>query len=207
MRSLNHVLGPLVCLAAGVVGQGKVFMTAAEAIDLAFPKCQIERTKHVLDKAKKERVLKLSGHKAARSMVFAYQAKKEGKIIGTAYFDRHRVRSKQEIVMIVVDPLCKIRRIEVVAFGEPLDYLPRQNFYAQILGRGLDRDLSTSRAIRSVAGSTLTVNATVAVTRRILAVHQLLFPKQVAKVRKPKKPVGVEPVSKPVTQTKPETKS
>ena len=177
-------------------------MTAAEALDLAFPKCQVERTKHVLDEPKKQRVLKMSGHKAARSMVFAYQAKKAGKLIGTAYFDRHRVRSKQELVMIVVGPLGKVRRIEVVSFGEPLGYLPRQNFYAQILGRGLDSKLSTSCDVRSVAGATLTVNATVAATRRILAVHQLLFPEQVVKARKPVKPV---PIS--ATPPKPKTRS
>jgi hypothetical protein len=192
------------------VAQGKVFMTAAEALNLAFPKCQVERTRHVLDDSKKQRVLKLSGHKPARSMVFAYRAKKAGKVIGTAYFDRHRVRSKHELVMVVVDPVGKVRRIEVVSFGEPLDYLPRQNFYAQILGRGLDSKLSTSGEVRSVVGATLTVNSTVAATRRILAVHQLLFPVQVVKANKPNKPnkpVHAKPVSKSAGQAKPEVRS
>jgi len=179
MRLLFPFMIFAACLAALLPAQGKTFLTAAEAIELAFGDCKVERQRHVLNAAKKKAVHKLSGHKATRSMVIAYQATKKGKVVGTAYFDRHRVRSQRELVMIVVDPKGKVGRIEVVSFGEPLDYLPHGRFYAQFVGRGLDANLSTKGAIRSVAGSTLTVNATTAAVRRILATHQVLFPKPV----------------------------
>jgi hypothetical protein len=182
-------------LAGALSAQGKVFLTPAEALELAFPKCKVERTKHVLNDAKKKQVAKLAGHAALRSMVFAYQAKKKGKVVGTAYFDRHRVRSKQELVMIVVDFVGKVRRIEVVSFGEPLDYLPRGNFYGQFIGRALDASLSVKKGVRTVVGATLTVNATVAAVRRILATHQVLFPKQVVPPPVPQQEEGVRPAT------------
>ena len=182
-------------LAAPSAAQGKVFLSTKEALALAFPDCEIERVKSVLDAAKKKRATELAGHKPRRSMVYAYEARKAGKLVGTAYFDRHRVRSKQELVMIVVDPDSKVRRIEVVSFEEPVDYLPRGSFYAQLVGRGLDDKLSTKREIVGVTGSTLTVNATVQAVRRVLAAHMVLHPEQVAKPRKQpvgeRRPVGV----------------
>lgn len=179
MRSLLPILTCAMSLAAALPAQGKTFLTTAEALALAFSGCKVERQRHVLDDTKKKLVHKLSGHKPSRSMVIAYQAKKNGKVVGTAYFDRHRVRSQRELVMIIVDPNGKVRRIEVVSFGEPLDYLPRGRFYAQFVGRGLDNKLSTKGSIRSVVGSTLTVNATTAAVRRVLATHQVLFAKPV----------------------------
>ena len=150
----------------------------------------------MLDPAKKKHATKLAGHEPRRSMVYAYEARKAGKLVGTAYFDRHRVRSKQELVMVVVDPRCKVRRIEIIAFEEPLDYLPRGAFYEQFVGRGLDREINTKRAIRSVAGSTLTVNATVEAVRRILAAHLVVYPQQAKKANPAAdRPRGEQPVS------------
>lgn len=183
MRNLLLSLFAVLLVAHAVPAQGKVFMTTDEALKLAFPKCKIERVTRVLDDKKKQLLHKLSGHKATRSMVYAYQAKKDGKLVGTAYFDRHRVRSKQELLMIVVTPECKVKRIEIISFGEPTDYLPRGNFYAQLYGRCLKDDLSTKGEIRGVVGCTLTVNATIAAVKRILAKHQLVFPEQFAKAQ------------------------
>ena len=44
--------------------------------------------------------------------------------------------------------------------------------------------LTTKGNVRSVVGATLTVNATIAAVRRLLATHQVVFPKQVEKAVK-----------------------
>ena len=188
---MRTILASLLVLAAPMsplAAQGKVFLSTKEALALAFPGCEVERVKHVLDAAKKKRATELAGHKPRRSMVYAYEARKEGKLVGTAYFDRHRVRSKQELVMVVVGPDSSVRRLEVLSFEEPVDYLPRGSFYAQLVGRALDKDLSTKRGIVGVTGATLTVNATVQAVRRVLAAHMVLHPEQRPRPSEP--PVG-----------------
>ncbi|MFK7742009.1 MAG: hypothetical protein AB8H80_16960 [Planctomycetota bacterium] len=175
----------LLACAAALVGQGKQFLTPKAALALAFPDCKVERTRHVLSDAHKLRVKKLGGGEVRRSMVYAYEARKGGKLVGTAWFDRHKVRSKQELLMVVVDPRGKVRRIEMVAFEEPLDYIPRDAFYEQFLGRPLSADLSVKRAITPVAGATLTVRATLQAVRRVLATHQVIYPKQAARPKGP----------------------
>ena len=175
-------------LAAPASAQGKVFLSTKEALALAFPECEVTRAKYVLDAAKKKRATELAGHKPRRSMVYAYEARKDGVLVGTAYFDRHRVRSKQELVMVVVGPDSSVRRLEVLSFEEPVDYLPRGSFYAQLVGRALDKDLSTKRGIVGVTGATLTVNATVQAVRRVLAAHMVLHPEQRPRPSEP--PVG-----------------
>lgn len=163
---------------APLAAQGKVMLTTDEALALAFPGCQILRKEHVLDERQRTRIGERSGQAAPRAIVFAYEARRDGVLVGTAWFDRHRVRSLQELLMIVVGTDGRCARVEVLAFGEPVDYLPRETFYAQFVGKPLDAELSTKRAIRSVAGATLTVDATVAAVRQVLATHAELYPDQ-----------------------------
>lgn len=191
MRALRFVV-PCLALAAAALAQGKVFLTPEEALALAFPGCASSRKEHVLDDAQRARIVEVSGQEATRSMVIAYEARRDGELVGTAYFDRHRVRSLHELIMVVVDTQGRCARIEVLAFGEPLDYLPRGTFYGQFAGRALDAELSTKRAVKSVAGATLTVEATVAAVRRVLATHATVYPDQ-----RPKPPGGEEPPPSP----------
>ena len=108
-------------------------------------------------------------------IVRPYIARKEGAIVGYAYFDTHRVRTKKETLMVVVDNKQRLGRIEVLAFGEPEEYIPRGAFWKQFKGRILDDTLDLERAVRGVTGATLTARATTQAARRVLALHQVLF--------------------------------
>ncbi|HLQ37362.1 MAG TPA: FMN-binding protein [Planctomycetota bacterium] len=147
--------------------------TVAEALELAFPDAKVERTTAVLDAEQQRRIAEQLGETFERAVVFPYLARKDDALAGTAYFDTHRVRAKSETLMVVVGPDGKVARVEVVAFAEPRDYLPKRRFYEQFVGRGLLTGPRVSE-VRMVAGASLTSAATVAAVRRVLAVHQAL---------------------------------
>src|SRR6185503_4383017 len=153
---------------------GKVFLTADEALKLAFPECTVERGTSYLDEHEEARVEELAGSDLAGRVVHLYVARKDGALVGTAYFDVHRVRTKNEVLMFVVAPDGSLARLEVLAFAEPIEYMPKPAFYAQFPGKHLDRELDTKRAIRPVAGATLSVRATTEAARRVLALHRVL---------------------------------
>jgi len=75
---------------------------------------------------------------------------------------------------VVVDPVGRIGRIEVLSFDEPPEYLPRAAWYRQFDGRKLDAELELRRAIRPVAGATLTARATTDAARRVLALYRVV---------------------------------
>lgn len=155
-------------------GGGKVFLTLDEALKLAFPDCEVSKTTTYLDEAQRKRAEKLAKGKIERGVVHAYVARKEGKLVGTAYFDAHEVRTKKEVLMFVVTPKDTIRRVELLSFAEPLEYVPNGKWYAQFLGRALDDELSLKRGIRGVSGATLTARATTEAARRALALHAVV---------------------------------
>ena len=154
--------------------RGKVFLTLDEALALAFPDCTVERRTEYLSDAQKRRIAKLAKVDFERNLAFPYVATRKGELVGTAYFDTHRVRTLRETLMVVVTPEGTIARIEVLAFAEPPDYIPRASWYAQFPGHDLDGDLQLKRGIRGVTGATLTARATTNTARRVLALHQVL---------------------------------
>jgi hypothetical protein len=163
-----------VALHGAAPAAGRVLVTVEEALRLAFPDCALERATVYPTPAQLQRASALAGEAVATRIVHPYRATRDGAPAGTAYFDTHVVRTLPETVMVVVDPEGKVARVEVVAFAEPPDYLPRGPWYAQFAGRGLDAELALERRIRGVTGATLTARATTAAVRRVLALHQVL---------------------------------
>ncbi len=155
----------------------KVFVSPEEALRLAFPGAAVERRTAFLTEAQQKEAKKLSGDSEEPSALATYyEARKDGRVVGTAYFDTHVVRTMPETIMVVVDPSAAIARIEVISFDEPEDYLPRSTWYGQFAGKSLDAELSLKRGIRPVAGATLTARATTDAARRVLALHRVLHP-------------------------------
>jgi hypothetical protein len=180
---LAGFLAALALLAAPAAGRGapsaKVFLTQAEALKLAFPECAIERRTVYLDEEERKRAAALAGKgvEVENRVVYVYEARRDGKLVGTAYFDAHRVRTLDEVLMFVIDDQARVRRLELLSFGEPEEYIPRAKWYAQFLGKSLADDLRLKGDIKGVSGATLTANATASAARRTLALHAVLAAK------------------------------
>ena len=174
-RTLRILLALLTLAAAPAAA--KVFLSVDEALKLAFPDSQVERKTAYLTKEQVRRARELSGVEVRSALVTYHVARRAGRPAGTAYFDTHRVRTLPETLMIVVDPQGRVVRIEVIAFREPEEYLPRGAWYEQFRGHGLDRELRLKQGIHPVTGATLTARATTDAVRRVLALHQVIAAK------------------------------
>jgi hypothetical protein len=151
------------------------FLTVDEALALCFPKCTITRGTQYLSPKEVKQVVKLSGSKSISRIAHPYQAHDaKGILVGTAWFDSHRVRSKRETLMIAADPAGKILRVEVLAFAEPRQYQPPAKWYGRLKGQVLSPELSLKGKVRNMAGATLTARATVQAARRALALQHVL---------------------------------
>jgi Na+-translocating ferredoxin:NAD+ oxidoreductase RnfG subunit len=184
-RSLKLIfLLGLAALAAGPL-RAKVFLSTDEALRLAFPGCSVERRTVFLTPAQQDRIRQLAKGEIKSALVNPYHATCDGKDGGTAYFDAHVVRTLPETLMVVIDPQGKVRRVEVLAFAEPEDYLPPGRWYGQFAGQGLGDDLALGRHIRTVTGASLTARATTEAVRRVLAIHQVISSPDAAPKGKP----------------------
>jgi hypothetical protein len=151
-----------------------VLLTVEEALDLVFPSTTVRRETLYLTDYQVRAASELTGAEIASALVTRYVATgSDGAVAGYAYLDTHRVRTLPETLMIVVGVDGAVVRVEVVAFREPVEYMPRDSWYRQYDGEVLDGDLTLERDIRPVTGATLTARATTEAVRRVLAVHRV----------------------------------
>lgn len=166
--ALSLLLAPTILAGAGLP-------TSSEALVLAFPGAKLQRKEHVLSEAQSKRVKLLSGVDLPGTWIVAYEAMKEGQLVGVGFFDTHLVRTLNETALVAITPEGRVIRVEVVAFREPAEYMAKPAWVAQLQGKALDGDLKLNRSIRPLSGATLTANALTDASRRCLALHQVLY--------------------------------
>jgi len=157
----------------------QVFLTQDEALELAFPDAEeIERRTAFLSDGDRDRAEALvgGGIGVEQGIVTYYVAARDGSPIGAAYFDVHRVRTLQEVLMVVVGTDGRVRRLEILRFAEPPDYLAPKSWLDQFYGRALDESLQLKGGIVYMTGATLTSRAITDAARRVLALHQVIQP-------------------------------
>ena len=177
MRPQNLLV--LVALSALLASAGAVdtrkLSVIDKALDAAYPGAKIERVTCVLTPKQRERVGKLGAQPAyPRKTTFAYVAKKDGKVLGTAFFDSHVVRTKRETLMLLVAPDGTVAGSEIIAFQEPPEYIAQDSFYQSLEGRTQGRALQLGRGLDGTTGATMTCSAVADAARRVLALHEVL---------------------------------
>lgn len=150
------------------------FLTQQEALEKAFPGAVITRRVVTLTPEQMDAAAARAGQPIPSALVYAYEATREGRVIGTAYFDAHRVHSLPQTLMIVVAPDGRVQRVEVLAFQEPLKYQAPAAWLDQFKGRGLDDGWKLRTDIQGITGATLTSRATTRAVRRALAIHAVI---------------------------------
>jgi hypothetical protein len=152
-----------------------------EALRVAFPPpATIERRTAFLTPQDLEAVRTQTGPDVpvTQRVVTYYLAREKGSPVGVAYFDSHRVRTLNEVVMVVVVPPAHIRNIEVLRFAEPPEYHASKPWLEQFKGQALSAELSLKGSIANLSGATLTSTAIVRAARRVLALHGRIGPFQ-----------------------------
>lgn len=168
----------LVALVSAYLGTpAKVYMTRERALEVAFgPGAAVERQAVFLTEDQVAHARSLAGERVEikHALVARYVGRRDGVVVGTAYLDTHRVRTLQETVLVVVGPDGTAAKVEIVAFGEPEDYLPPPAWLRQFDGHALDDRLAVKRDIHGITGATLSAAAVTEATRRVLALHRVI---------------------------------
>lgn len=161
-------------LVSGRMFADESLLTREQALAALFPDAEIKGETVFLTEAQIDEARSLSGVEIHSALIARYTMMKKGVPIARGYVDTHTVRAKKESLLIVLDTGGKVLRIEVTASDEPPDYRATEGFYQQYEGKILNDDLNIDRAIRPMAGATLTGRVANQAVRRVLAIDRVL---------------------------------
>ena len=157
--------------AAALSAQG---LSREEALAGVYRGADIRAEQLFLTPAQLKQVGARAGTDPASALVARYVATRNGQVVGRAYVDTHTVRTKRESLLVALDADGRVMRVDVTAFLEPPEYRAPQPWLGQYRGRALDNDLGINRAIRPIAGATLTARSANNAVRRVLAIDEIL---------------------------------
>lgn len=163
-------------LAVGVApARAKVYLSRSEALAWAFPDAdRVDERTFVLTDAQANAVERLARAPVETRIVKLYTALEDGAATGYAFIDIHTVRTLPEAFLVVLTPGGAVRSLRVLAFYEPPEYLPPENWLEQFEQGTLGSRLEPGAAIHGIAGSTLSAQAVSAGVRRSLALWEVL---------------------------------
>jgi len=173
-KHLNLIL--LLILVSGLPysAGAKVFMKRDEALKAAFPDAsEIEKNEIFLSPEESREIESVSKSKNDSKLYIIYEAKKDNKTTGYAIIDTHKLRTKTETVMFVINPDGTLRQTEVLALFEPPDYQAGNNWIELFEGKTAEDGMKIGKDIPNITGATITANSLAQATRRILAVFKV----------------------------------
>lgn len=174
LRFSPWLLATAVLITLPAPASANVYLSVGEALEMAFPECEIVRRTVYLTEKQKTDAGVLARVELNNAIIYPYVALKGGRIAGVAYFDSHIVRTLGETIMVAIDPDDRVSRVELLVFDEPPEYIPPEAWYRLFSGQRLDDGLAVNRGIRGVLGATLTTRSTTDAVRRMLAIHHVI---------------------------------
>ncbi len=149
----------------------KVFMNRDQALKTAFPDADnIEKRQVYLTEAQVQEIEVLGRVKVDSKLYIVYVGWNGDELLGYAVIDTHTLRTKSETVMFVVNTDGTMRYVEILAFFEPPDYFPGDNWLSLLEGKELDDSLRIGHKMPNITGATITANALMDSVRRVMAV-------------------------------------
>ncbi|ADC89785.1 FMN-binding domain protein [Thermocrinis albus DSM 14484] len=159
-----------------ILAVGREFKKPEDVLRSIYPGAQVEVKNIILSPQQMEEVKKLSGLHPKERLVSWYIVRRDSKVIAYGYVDTHVVRTHPEVVLYTVTPDGRLDVVEVLAFNEPIEYMPDERWLALFKGKTLSGDsLRLRRDVPNMTGATLTSRAITDNARKVLAMWQVLF--------------------------------
>ena len=103
-----------------------------------------------------------------------YIAKKADKAVGYGILISRKVRSKNAVTLYIIED-DQLQTIEIIAFNEPLEYIPSRTWQQQFQKVPVSKQLRLKKEIPTITGATLSARAVTDGSQVAFAIYKELF--------------------------------
>ena len=135
---------------------------------------EISKKNILLPNSKYKNIQKNAKAKLDTKIYRIFTAKKEGRVLGYGVLVSRKVRSKNAVTLYFIND-AKLLGIDIIAFNEPLEYVPTKKWNAQFKDIGTNTMLQLNRDIPSISGATLSARSVTDGSRVAFALYNELL--------------------------------
>ena len=138
----------------------KVLISPVDAMKQSYGNEAVIVKKNILlSKVQASKIEKSSKTKLDSKIFRVFKATKESKLLGYGILINKKVRSKNAVILYFISKDANLKSIEIIAFNEPLEYLPSDKWNSQFEDVPTDRMLRVSKEIPTITGATLSARS------------------------------------------------
>ena len=113
---------------------------------------------------------------AVRTKIYRYYDIKSGtKRVGYAVLISRKVRAKKATVLYAFDNSGRLKFTEIMAFGEPPEYIPSKTWMSQLQNRDHTAILTVDKDIPTISGATLSARSITEGARVARAIYEIVL--------------------------------
>jgi len=128
----------------------------------------------LLSNSKFQNIQKNAHTKLTTKIYRIFTAKKDGKILGYGILVNRKVRSKNAVILYFIKD-ATLQGIEIIAFNEPLEYVPTKKWNTQFRDVPTNKMLQLNRDIPSISGATMSARSVTDGSRVAFALYNELL--------------------------------
>ncbi len=154
----------------------KILISPLDAMKYTYGKSSEISKRNVLLSNKQAMTITKEAKVKLTSKIFrVFTAKQGNKILGYGILVNKKVRSKNAVVLYSISVDSMLKSIEIIAFNEPLEYIPSKEWKSQFKNISTNKMLRTSKEIPTITGATLSARSITDSSRVAFALYNELL--------------------------------
>lgn len=155
--------------------EASVLIRPESAVQLTFEKAEVKRKNRMLTAAMAADIQRRAKAKLQTRIVRVYEATRQGKLVGAGVLLNNKVRTKNAAVMYVFDAEARLQAVEIVAFNEPLSYIPSDAWLTRLESTKTNARRTLGEGVPVISGATLSARTLTDGTRTAQAIFETLY--------------------------------
>ncbi len=135
----------------------------------------IEKKNILLSKEEAKQIQKHAATKLDTNIYRTFRVYQNDTLIAYGILVVQKVRSKDTAVLSIISPEGILKTIEIIAFNEPMEYIPSEHWIKVLEGKRLTPGLNLGKDIPTITGSTLSARAATKAARIALALFDVKY--------------------------------
>ena len=138
----------------------KILISPIDAMHYAYGSDTTITKKNILLSSSSAKTIEKNAQVKLSSKIFRiFKATKNAEVLGYGILVNKKVRSKNAVVLYFISKDSILKSIEIIAFNEPMEYIPSTTWNSQFENIQTSTMLKASKNIPTITGATLSARA------------------------------------------------